>query len=325
MADYVFASGIGTHIEMFIEQKRCCGFPYNSSARILHHFDLMVADRFPGTDTVTKEICSTWLHQKPGEHPNGLLRRVTPIRQLAKFMNGIGVSAYVIPSHIPNKQVKYEAHIYTEAELKAFFNSVDQCPVSPFSPTRSYVIPVLFRVLCCCGLRPSEARLLRTADVDLNTGKLVIRESKGWKARVAYMSYDLIEVCKEYNAIMMDMIPGRVAFFPNKSGEAFSKAAIDSWFREFWDCLPEAKAATGNPTRIHDFRHSFLVNRLNLWVRENRDLDALYPYLSEYVGHSNYADTDYYLSLVESFYPEMEDRLHGIDDDILPEVYHESR
>jgi integrase len=325
MADYVFESRIGAHIKAFVEQKRSCGFPYESSARILHHFDLMVADRFPDADTVTKEICDAWLHQKPTEHPNGLLRRVTPVRQLAKYMRGSGASAYVISSHIPNKQVKYEAHIYTEVELRAFFRSVDQCLPSPFSPTRRYVIPVLFRLIYCCGLRPSEARLLQAKDVDLDTGKLVIRESKGWKARIVYMSDDLLEVCKEYSTIMGDMLPGREAFFPNREGVAFSRSTIDTWFHEFWDCLPEAEAATGNTARVHDFRHAFLVNRLNLWVREDRDVNALYPYLSEYVGHAHYADTDYYLSLVESFYPEMEKRLCKVNDDILPEVCHEDQ
>ena len=62
-----------------------------------------------------------WLNFKSGEHPNGLLRRATPVRQLSKYMNGIGVQAYVLPGHIPNKQIKYEAHIYTEKELNAFF------------------------------------------------------------------------------------------------------------------------------------------------------------------------------------------------------------
>jgi len=41
------------------------------------------------------------------------------------------------------------------------------------------------------------------------------------------------------------------------------------------------------------------------------------------MGHSHYADTDYYLSLVEEFYPEMEQRLSSLNNDILPEVLHE--
>lgn len=322
MMDYIFISRLGTFIDTFIRQKRASGYPYQSSARHLYHFDRLAAEKFPEETTITREMCTVWIQSKPG-HPNGLLRRVTPVRQLGKYMKGIGCDAYVIPGHIPNKQVKYEAHIYTDTELKAFFRSIDKCPPSPFSLTRRYVIPVIFRLLYCCGLRSSEARLLKKEDVNLGNGKITIRESKGWKARIVYMSQDLLEVCREYNSIMDSILPERHAFFPNKNGTYFNNHMIDCWFHEFWDKLPESKAIVGNPARVHDFRHGHAVHRLNRWVKEGQDINALYPYLSEYMGHSNYADTDYYLSLVEDFYPEMEQRLSSINDYILPEVHHE--
>ena len=323
MVKYEFHSLIGPSIDAFIKQKQASGFPYKSSARILHHLDIHALSKFPEEKTLTKEICVSWINLKPSEHPNGLLRRITPVRQLGKYMNGLGCDAYVIPGRIPNKQIKYEAHIYTYAELKAFFQAIDQCPNSPFSPTRMYVIPVIFRILYCCGLRSSEARLLKKEDVDLESGKITIRESKGWKARIVYMSSDLLEVCRKYNFLMESMLPGRCAFFPNKTGACYSNAMIDYWFHKFWDKLSEAKAVTGNPARVHDFRHGYAVHRLNQWVKEGQDVNALYPYLSEYMGHSKYADTDYYLSLVEDFYPEMEQRLSSLNDEILPEVHHE--
>jgi integrase len=320
MTDYVFKSGIGTYIHSFVEQKQACGYPYRSSSQILHRFDLMVTVEFPEAVTLTKEICNKWISIKQNEHPNGLLRRITPVRQLGKYMNGIGVKSYVIPGHIPNKQIKYEAHIFTETELRAFFQSVDKCPISVFSPLRHYVIPVLFRMLYCCGMRSSEARLLKREDVCLDTGKITIRESKGWKSRIVYMSKDLLEVCREYHAIINRCLPECAVFFPNQYGKTYNGSSIDVWFHEFWDHLPEASSQAGNPARVHDFRHSYAVERLNRWVHEKQDINALYPYLSEYMGHSNFADTDYYLSLIESFYPEMEDRLGNLNRDILPEV-----
>jgi len=323
MTEYEFRSPLGSCIKGFIAQKRASGFPYQSAARILYHFDLLVAENFSDAHTLTKDICAAWLNCRPGEHPNGLQRRVTPVRQLGKYMKGMGFDVYIIPGNIPGKQVKYEAHIYTTAELKAFFRSVDQCPPSPFSKTRRYVIPVIFRLLYCCGLRSSEVRLLKTEDVDLDTGKIIIRESKGWKARVVYMSNDMMHLCREYSSIIETMLPGRQAFFPNKAGNFYNIGMIGYWFHEFWDKLPESKAVKGNPARVHDFRHAYAVHRLNQWVRHGQNINVLMTYLSEYMGHSNYVDTDYYLSLVEEFYPEMEKRLTSINADILPEVYHE--
>ena len=323
MTEYTFKSRLGAYINDFIRQKQASGYPYQSPARILRNFDLLVAEKFPYEQTVTKEMCVSWLQFKPGEHPNGLLRRITPIRQLSKYLTGLGHDAYIIPGHIPNKQIKYEAHIFTTAELRAFFTAIDGCPPSPFSPTRKYVMPVIFRLLYCCGLRSSEARLLMKEDVDLVTGKIIIRESKGWKARIIYMSEGLRELCVEYDSIIESILPGRSVFFPGKDGRLFNKSMICYWFHEFWDKLPESSAVTGNPARVHDFRHSYAVHRLNQWVRDGQDINGLYPYLSEYMGHSQYASTDYYLSLVEAFYPEMEQRLSSLNDGILPEVIHE--
>jgi len=323
MTDYIFKSLIGDCINNFISQKRLSGYPYQASTRILLHFDLLAAEKFPNERTITKAMCDAWLQAKPGEHPNGLLRRITPVRQLSKYMKGLGYDAYIIPGHIHARQVKYEAHIYTITELQAFFNAIDHCPTSPFSPTRRYVIPVIFRMLYCCGLRSSEARLLKKEDVDLDTGKITIRESKGWKARIVYMSDDLRDVCREYDSIIESMLPDRMAFFPSRDGHFFNDSMLNYWFHLFWDKLPESGAVTGNPARVHDLRHGYAVHKLNQWVREGQNINALYPYLSEYMGHSNYAGTDYYLSLVEEFYPEMEQRLSSLNDDILPEVYHE--
>ena len=323
MAELSFKSLLGGHISSFILQKQAVGYPYKSPARILLHFDSMVTEKFPFERNVTKEMCFSWLQLKPDEHPNSLLRRITPIRQFSKYMRGLGHDAYIIPGNIPAKQIKYEAHIYSIAELKSFFNAIDRCPPSPFSPTKRYVIPVIFRLLFCCGLRSSEARLLKTEDIDLATGKVIIRESKGWKARIVYMSEDLREVCLEYDSIICAIHPERQVFFPNKDGGFFNPGMIDYWFHEFWDGLPEATAVTGNPVRVHDLRHSYAVHRLNQWVVDGQDINALYPYLSEYMGHARYAETDYYLSLIEEFYPEMEQRLSSLNDDILPEVFHE--
>ena len=47
------------------------------------------------------------------------------------------------------------------------------------------------------------------------------------------------------------------------------------------------------------------------------------PYLSEFMGHSNFADTDYYLTLAEPFYSEFESRMYSVNASILPEVPHE--
>lgn len=324
MSDFVFRSKLGKDIEIFILQKQAAGYPYHTSSMILGYLDNMVVKDFPESSILSKEICDAWIEDCSKLHQNTLLRRVTPVRQLGKYLAGTGKPAYIIPKGIPHKQIHYDAHIFTEVELTAFFTSIDQCKKTPYAPYRCYIIPVMFRLLYTCGLRSSEARRLNVNDIDLATGRIIIRKSKGWEARVIYVSEDMLELIRRYDYIVNKYLPNRKVFFPNHKGDYYQKSTLDRWFHEFWDRLPEASVTKGNKPRVHDFRHSYCVYRLNQWVRENADLNALYPYLSEFIGHSNFADTDYYLTLAEPFYPELEARMQKMNTSILPEVPHEN-
>lgn len=322
MAEHAYASGIAGHIVHFVEQKQATGHPYKSSLGTLQSFDAMMAEFFPSDEEVTKESCDYWISLN-SSRPKSLGHKITAIRQLAKYMAGIGIPAFIIPSHIPSGREKYEPHIYTSQEKTAFFRSIDQCQWRRVSPMRCYVAPMIFRFLYCCGLRTSEAVNLKVEDIDLVTGKVVIRGSKGWRARVIYTSRDLLENLRVYNALIERILPGRVPFFPNRHGDFYAKGVLARWFHEFWDILPEAELVAGNRPRVHDWRHTHLTDRLNLWIEEGSDVNALYIYLSEYAGHANFSSTAYYLHLVSGFYPEMEKRLLAINEYVLPEVDYE--
>lgn len=324
MTNPTFVSKLGNDIEIFIAQKRAAGHQYNGDSWVLSHFDSMIASDFPEANTLTKDICELWIERVSILHQNTLARYIAPIRELGKYISGIGKTAYIIPNGIPCKRPHYDAHIFTEVELQAFFKSIDKCPRSNLTPFRCYVIPVIFRLIYTCGLRVSEAVRLKVEDIDLESGKIMIIGSKGWSARIVYASEDMLDLLRRYDAIIRHSLPEREAFFPSRKGKYLHRSEVNKWFHKYWDILPEAASVKGNSPRVHDFRHSYCVYRLNQWTKDNEDLTALYPYLSEFVGHSNFADTDYYLTLAEPFYPEFESRMQKINTDILPEVPYEN-
>lgn len=112
--NYPYNSKIGEYIVSFVSQKRNAGYPYNSSARILRVFDEMIMENFPDETTITKEMIDFWIAYKPKEHPNGLLRRMTPVRQLSIYIKYFDDNCYVVPGHIPNRPIKYDPHIYIQ-------------------------------------------------------------------------------------------------------------------------------------------------------------------------------------------------------------------
>ena len=114
-------------------------------------------------------------------------------------------------------------------------------------------------------------------------------------------------------------MPGRQLFFPDSQDRLYTKRWIEKTFRIMW-AKTEIPQSGANPTRIYDLRHSFATHRLYQWMREGKDLSAMLPYLSAYMGHAQLSDTYYYIHLV----PEIFETMSGIDfssyEKLLPEV-----
>jgi integrase/recombinase XerD len=91
-------SGLAPHIESLLAVKHALGLPYTTSGRHLQVFDAMCAEHYPEHAELTRPMAMAWAKARAGEHVNGQMRRITPVRQLAKHMAMLGVQAYVIPA-----------------------------------------------------------------------------------------------------------------------------------------------------------------------------------------------------------------------------------
>ena len=241
------------------------------------------------------------------------------MRELARWLGRRGVPAYVLPAGALPRPARYVPHIYTGQELAALFAQTDRCHYDSQVPFRHLVMPVLFRTIYACGLRASEARLLRFGDVDLAAGVLTIRDGKGGKDRQVPVSAPLRDRLADYHA----RVAGRTGgdwFFPGTSGRPLTLANIDKNFRRFlWQArIPHG--GRGHGPRVHDLRHTFAVNNLRSWFARGEDAGALLPVLQTYMGHSSIADTDYYLRLTAESYPHITARLQRAYGDVVPPV-----
>lgn len=321
-----FISGLAAPISSLLELKHAIGLPYQTSERHLRAFDAMCARDYPGQDVLTRRMAMAWATGRPGEHVNGQMRRITPVRQLAKHMAGDGAAAYVIPPGIPGKQVRYRPHIFTHDQLRAIFDAADRIQASPFGGRRHLIIPVIFRMIYCLGLRPGEARRLHRNDVDLARGTVRIRESKGHTDRLVFMSTDLHDYCRRYDAAIRAYHPDRVPFFPNRRGQFYNPSSINYWFHELLNAADQAVAAApGSPPRPYDLRHAQVIEIINTWARAGQDPEALVPYLSLHLGHANTEDTWYYFHLAADFHPDLRALANAGIESVLPEVSHGSR
>lgn len=316
---YTFKSRFATRIQEFIAQKNALGFGYLESSRLLRDFDRFCLTYFPDADSLTENLCLAWATKKDTEGNNTFRNRMMPVREFARYLNRNGETAYVLPPDFARKDTPYAPYIYTEAEILAIWDVLDHLiPRSGF-PVRQFVIPAMVKLLYCCGLRPAEARRLRVGDVDMDKGRLNIMESKQHRSRIVMMTDDVAEMLSDCNTAVSAVMPDREPFFPNSEGGFYGKRGLEKTFRQ--TLVKAGIDGTGlRSPRLYDFRHTFATHRLYHWMREGKNLNAMLPYLSAYMGHAQLSDTYYYIHLVPGLMEEMSDFAFSSAEVLLPEV-----
>jgi len=313
-----YRSSLGGYITGLIEQKRACGYIYEYEADILESFDRFCLKHNHTAGTITRDLVMEWAIQRPTEGKNYRNQRVSFVRQLALYMQSLGKNPY-IPRHFASETVAVP-HILSQEELRSLFAVVDA--YMPPQPTFRRLAPtyqVLFRLLYCCGLRPSEGSYLRRSCVDLENGDIRILQSKGKKDRVVPLADDVRSMCKTYDVLMQDLAPNREWFFPGwHLDRPIWRNSVDKKFSEFWNRTPFAATVDKRPT-VQSLRHTFVVNKMNEWMETDVDTGVMMPYLSRYLGHSSIVETQYYYHTIEQAGPIIR-RYDAVSDSIIPEV-----
>ncbi len=305
-----------------VAEKRAVGYKYASEERALARFRAFCASEFPGLDTVSRASVQAWVAAARARavKPATLQSLAAPVRELARWFGRRGIDAYVLPTGVLEKPGRYIPHIYSDRELAALFAATDRCRYCPEVPFRHLVMPVLFRTIYACGLRCSEARLLRVADVDVENGVLQIRDSKGGKDRQLPVSESLRDRLAGYHATLAGQ-PGWEWFFPAATlSVPLTLQNVNRNFRRFlWQArIPHG--GRGHGPRVHDLRHAMAVNNLRSWFAHGENVGALLPVLQTYLGHSSIGDTAYYLRLTAESYPDINNRVKQTFGDIVPPV-----
>jgi integrase len=217
------------------------------------------------------------------------------------------------------RPTRYVPHIYTNAELAGLFAQTDRCHYCSAVPFRHLVMPVLFRTIYACGLRASEARLLRFDDVELDAGVLQLRDAKGGKDRQVPVSEPLRQRLADYHAKVVGRSGGEW-FFPASPGVPLTLGNLYHNFRRFLWQAGISHGGPGHGPRVHDLRHTMAVNNLRSWLERGDDVGALLPVLQAYMGHASPDDTAYYLRLTAEAYPHITAQVRRVVGDVVPAV-----
>lgn len=320
-----FKSQMAEIIKAFIEQKHSVGYKYHENERYLLNFDEMCATNFPSANTVTKEVALAWAASGPNENRAGLARRISPVRELSRYIIRSGKNAYIIPKQCGKTPFRnFVPYIFTKEELSKIFEAADNLPPLERFPLNHLEAPIMIRLLYACGLRPYEGREILRKNIDLDKGTIFIPESKKFKDRIVVMDNSMLEMCRIYDEKSRIILPSSNYFFPchGKIHSYHNKG----WLNMIMDrCLLNSGVYdnVGIKPRPYDLRHTYATHTLFRWLEEGRDLNNCLPYLSAFMGHEKFQHTAYYIHLVPECLPNIQANYVINLTHFIPEVPHE--
>lgn len=312
-------SFLAPHIQAFVRFRQASEFWNESSYGVnLRLFDKHCARNYPDATELTQEMVDGWCRKRETESNNSCRSRIYVVVSLVRFMRERGLTTVCDPE-IPRKEKRtYIPHAFTEGELAAFFRGCDELPVkcrTIESISRKLTVPVFFRLLYSSGLRTTEARKLRTGDVDLEHGVIDIRESKGYDQHYVVLHDSMLELMRRYDKAIDQLFPGRTYFFPARKDSYHRARWVQRNFRLVWDAVCDCKEAVP-----YELRHQYATENINSWVELGLSFEEMLVYLSKSMGHGDLESTKGYYSLTPVLADIIEELSGESFDWIVPEV-----
>ena len=279
------------YLSKMLDFRKAVGYATFTYTVTLMPFIDFCCTNYRNAENLTSEMLDDWLACK-GYTVNTQAAFIACLRQYCRYINFLGIKAYVPDEDYTLKRIAYEPYIFTDFELQTLFYTIDG--YGPTTNNKKYkpeiVTAPIFRMMYCCGMRPSEPLFLRCDDVNLDSGDIYIRETKKHKDRHIIMSRDMLDLCRKY-----DELAGRRIWFFEYDKGSYDTHWMTSQFRHCWK--KSGLKPHGSP-RPYDLRHAFATRNLIQWIDKGLDVNCLLPYLSTYMGHSKLCSTYYYIHLL---------------------------
>ena len=305
MSYHRFASWLAPRFRQHVALKKAGGCDYSSQAWYLAVFDRYLVEQdasAPLVTSVLRDYLATLSHLSPRARDNA----VSVVWQALAYARRHGDPIEPSPERPRSASTWYRlrepfvlSHRQVERLLEA---SLKLAPRRLFARSTH---ACLLGLLYVSGLRIAEALALDVGDLDRRQETLLVRAGKFKKQRLLPLPTSTVAALVRYVDDSLRPL-GRdpdAPFFVSRRRRRLSYGAAKDALQKAAE-LSALKDEAGRLPRLHDLRHTFAVHRVAAWYRAGRDVNALLPVLSTYMGHVSPAYTYTYLRSAELLFGE---------------------
>jgi integrase len=305
--EYCYVGALAEVCRGLVAEKRAAGLKYDCEAKRLGQMCRASLNYDVHPKTLPEAFVREWISKTASETESNRHLRYNTARILAQYMKRLGYEAFCPEKEDVGKFfISFTPYIFTHDEIRRFFEAANDAKREKYSASPRYhiVMPIFMRMLYCCGMRVSEVAGLYYSDVDLDEGILTVRASKQEKSRYVPMPDELVCVLRKYAQTRLKREVDS-HFFTPPDGGVYSHSSVYRAFRRFLRNAGISHGGKGKGPRLHDLRHSFAVHSLQKFISDGKDVTAMLPKLSAYLGHVSLRYTEPYVRLTAEAYPEI--------------------
>jgi integrase len=295
MSGRAFTSAFAGDLEAYLAFKQNMGHCDASRIWYLRQFDAWCSehDRTVFDQATVEGWVSAQLER------SGCRSWMSYIRDFGRWLQASRSSdAYVLSDRWKAPVVPPRPYLLSSQQIELFFAAA--AAQQSKSPWRWQAV-AFFTLMHSCGLRTGETRALQPRQVNLGDGHVDIIWSKGNRSRRLPVTTEVIEVLAACDRASRAHYPSRGTFFVSAAGNQVTPESVGTAFARIWDEAGLARPPGGRQPRPYDFRHHFAYACIERWMRQGKDVTAMLPYLSRYMGHATFASTYYYIHTSPDF------------------------
>lgn len=290
-------SALRTRAEEYLVMRRALGFRLTTQGRHLMSFVRFCEER--GADRVTADLAVEWATSTTRGSGNEAYqaRRLDAVRIFARHLRPLAPATEIPPEDVLSRRyLRVQPYLYSAEEIAALMHAA-----GGLAPAiRAATWRTLIGLLAVTGMRQGEACRLRRGDADLETGTLVIRDSKFGKSRLVFLHPTTLTALRAYEKARDKALPAPQAdtFFVNSRGRPLDGHNLQHTFAPLLAAADIQAPPGQRAPRLHDLRHAFTVATMLDWYRDGRDVQARLPLLSTWLGHVDPKSTYWYLQAI---------------------------
>jgi integrase len=289
-----FTSWLAPYFEHFVALRHASGAGYVSQKNLLLAFDRYMSGHAP-EPPLLRTMLIQYLESLDRLSPRGWDNVVAVVWPAVAYAMRHGARIEALPTR-PSKPSRHwrqrQPRILSATEVRSLLAAARRLP--PADSLRPATTATLLGLLYTTGIRIGEALALDVGDLDRRDRILTVRKGKFGKSRALPLRKSTVEalVCYVDHPLRPVGTDASTPIFVSGRRRRLSYPTVQT-------AIQKACLAAGIPKplpRPHDFRHTFAVSRVAAWYVEGRDVNALLPTLSTYLGHISVENTRLYLT-----------------------------